>query len=95
MNEKVEKFERDFIRQGDILNPLGVMQAAMLYGGKLPKTKYAKLVRQNYPNGNCLSTYFEKNINSVWEISIKRFERMGILISDPDEKDIISINIFK
>jgi hypothetical protein len=89
MNKNIEKY----VRGSDTLNPLRLMQAIVMYNNEITIGQYAELVYLNYGYGYMERSEMDEKILSVWEVSIKRFEAMGILVEGSDTK--IKIDIFK
>lgn len=82
-----------YIRGPDTLNPLRLLQATALYNNKITIDQYIELVQMNYGHNKINKDNIERNAITVWEISLKRFEEMGILIKG--NSNIIHVNLYK
>lgn len=73
-----EKLEKILIQSGDLLNSLGILRSAKIYGCSLTKDKFIELVKKNYHIANTIPPEISSKVEIIWRKSIDLFKEIGI-----------------
>ena len=80
-----KELEEQFVHQGDILHPLGVMQAVHLCNDELTKEEYSEFVKRNY-GIETLNDNKRRKIDYSWNEARRRIERIGLMNFSDDNR---------
>jgi len=86
--EEITKEEIFMLRQGDLLNPVGVFRAVLINKCILTKKHFTFLIRKNYlyDKNVELTDKMLKEIDRVWNLTKPLFNDMDLIIKFDDEK---------